>query len=232
MNETIKRIQNGEKELLSGLIEDNLDFIYKYIKKYDGKFLDYEDLKQEVIKEFIKAVYCYNFKDDFINNYANRKIYNRARRYLIVNIDRFIDKDEQYALCVKVYEKCKKKVGHNPSIEEISHYWYIHSSVVCRVLEYLNNPFLSNVDLKEDMMSITFDEKEIINNIQRKECVDLIINSSLSQRQKEVLLFHYGFYNGKSYSFSEMARKLDSYRQVYSDANISLIKRLKKKIIE
>lgn len=232
MNETIKRIQNGEKDLLEGLITENLDYIYKYVKKYNGIFLEYEDLKQEAIKEFISSVYAYNFKDDFILNYARRRIYTKVRYFVMMNIDRFKDSEERYAFCVKIYENSKFRLGHNPTIEEFARYYYINESVAYKIFNYLKNPDIKNERFNEENITNNIEEDVILNKLEAKDMKDLVINSCLTKRQKELLLFHYGFYNGETYNFSEMARILNSNRQVYSRANETLLKRVKRIISE
>lgn len=115
MYDIIFRIQNGEKDLLEQFIIDNMEYIYSITKKYYNLFDDYEDLAQEAIIGFVKAVYNYNDKLDFYKQYAILWINNYIKRYILDNINLISDIDKRYFFAMDIYDRCKNKYKHEPT---------------------------------------------------------------------------------------------------------------------
>ena len=223
-----KNIQFKDTILLEKMIIENMDNICLYIMKYKDCLRDFEDMKQEMIKEFIVAVPSYNSNYKSFKIYIKRILYIRHIQYLLNNLEQFKDEDEKYAFCVKVYEKCKNKLGYDPACKELAKYWGVNYKAAHRVKECVCgdiNPLINYFG--DDTIEI---EEPVLEDMTREEQSIEIKKSKLGIRQKEVLLYYYGFLNGKRYNIIEMENMLDGAKQSYSKANELLIKKIKKKI--
>ncbi len=59
---TILKAQNGNKEAMSKLIDDNIKLIWNIVKKFNNRGFEEEDLFQIGCEGFIKGIKKFNFE--------------------------------------------------------------------------------------------------------------------------------------------------------------------------
>lgn len=224
----IKYIQAGDKVLLKGFIKENINYIKSYTLKYKNIYSDYDDLVQEAIIIFIKCVYNYNFKKDFYQQFSNIRLYVDIRKYVLNNLYRVTDEEEKYNLCVKMYEKfIRKHIGSEDFYAQIRASLGVESKIVDEIT-YIAEQNEFSYYKKDEELSINI-EDEIIKKLSTKEFLEKYINKTLTETQKKIILFKYGFINGKCYKLSEIAEQNKiSKNSIYDDHSYA-IKKLKKR---
>ena len=198
----IKRIQNGEKHLLKEFIQENMDYINARCEEYKYIFEDYDELIQEAIYIFIRAVYTFKFDCDF-RAYSNGWIYTRIKRFVLDNLNRVSDEEEKYNLCVQEYEKVRTKLNKEPSVEELWKGLFIKYSSAREIYNTVNFIY-------EDVNEEIYEEKyeEINDRVDSGLFKKNVIDKKLDGNQKDALLLKYGFVNGKMYSLRQIAKKI------------------------
>ena len=230
MEEIIKRIQNGEKELLNDILKDNIEYIYSYTYKYYGIFNDYEDLVQVAMLAFVKAVYSYKFNGYFLTSHANLWITKNIERYILRNLDNINDIEEKYKICINIYEKCITYYKHEPNAIEVSRYTNSNETIGSTILNVVNNYDVENKKY-EDELYIDDTEAESLKRLESDLFIKKYIDGTLTDNQKKVIMYKYGFYD-RCYRESEISEKLGVSRQCVSNCHEYAIKKLKKKYKE
>lgn len=231
MNEKIKRIQEGDKELLKQVIEENKEFIHSFTLKYYGVFEDYEDLVQESTCAFINSLYTFKFKGDFYENYARRYIFKNIERYILKNLHRITNKDKKYEFFMDLYIRAIKYYKHEPTAKELKKLLNKNMRVSEEVYNTVNGYIKYNSDAL-DVYEIRDDyslEDECIKNVDTDLFVKRFFDNTLNDIQKNTLLKLYGFDNEKCYTFTEIAKSRGVSKQSVSLVHISAIKKLQKK---
>ena len=80
---SIEKAQNGDKEELSKLVENNQGLIWSIVKRFLGRGYDKEDIYQIGCLGFIKAVKRFNFEFDVkLSTYAVPYILGEIKKFL------------------------------------------------------------------------------------------------------------------------------------------------------
>lgn len=198
----IKRIQNGEKHLLKDFILENMDYINARVKEYKYIFEDYDELIQEAIYIFIRAVYTFKFDCDF-RAYSNVWIYTRIKRFVLDNLNRVSDEEEKYNLCVQEYEKVRAKLNKEPTVEELWKGLFIKYSSARDIYNIVNFKF---DNYKEEIYEEKYEE--INDSVDSELFKKNIVEKKLDGNKKEAILLKYGFLDGKMYSLRQIAKKI------------------------
>lgn len=197
----IKKAQEGDKDALAKLVEENQGLIWSIVKRFIGRGYDTEDLYQIGSMGLIKAIR--NFDCNF-----EVKLSTYAVPYILGEIKRFLRDDgpikvsrnlkDLYFKIIDVQKEYIKKYGVEPNIGEISKKLKIPREEITLALE-AKRPINS---IEESMYSDSSDEKNVnimetlstnkdeANLITNKIAINNIINN-LADRDKELILLRY-----------------------------------------
>lgn len=119
----IGRSQQGDKEARDTLFEENVGLIYSVAKRFLGRGVEMDDLFQIGSIGLLKAVDHFDVSYDVrFSTYAVPMIAGEIKRYLrddgMLKVSRSLKEN-----CVRIYkarEKLERKLGREPTLEEIS----------------------------------------------------------------------------------------------------------------
>lgn len=203
------KIKEGNIEAKNIFIERNLKLVVSIAKKYRGRGMEFSDLIQEGNIGLIKAIEKFDCKKGYkFSTYARWWI-NAAIREAINSKNRIIripfGKNSEIGKYVKAKQKLEEELMREPTLEEISkelntslqkvrELHDIQSDIMS--LNYQLNDEESNSNELEDLIpSSNILEEEIINNSLTNEVIELLDKCNLTDREKDILIKRYGFFN-------------------------------------
>lgn len=215
MLEIIKRIQNGENNLIGSLINSNEEFIYSYAEKYKDIFDDYEELKQEAICIFIYLIKCYKF-NCYFSTFISTKMNMYMNRFILSNMERIPKIEDRITLSKYFYNKCTKYLNYKPTLSELRRYLGIKKIYVEQLFNYACEK-ASYIDYKDGICGFVDENYELVErNLDSELFKEKVLKSSLTKKQAESLILNYGF-NSKPKSFVEIGKIENTSRQTIFD---------------
>lgn len=203
-NNSIKKVQDGDKFELERLIRENNGLIWSIVKRFAGRGYDLEDLYQIGCMGFIKSIKRFDTSFDVkLSTYTVPYILGEIKRFIrddgAIKVSRSIKE-----LNVKIRELQKEyllKKGKDITIEEISKILKVSKEDIAITIDAntpvesieanILNPNNKNMSLLE-RISTGKDEQEILTNkIVLKEIID-----KLDKNDREVILLR--FYKEKT----------------------------------
>lgn len=121
--ERIMLAKEGDEQVLSELIEENIPLVKSIAKRFMDRGTDFDDLMQIGTIGLIKAIRGFEFSyDTVLSTYAVPMIYGEIKRYLrddgIVKVSREIKSN---ATAIRRYEEqFEQKHGRSPSVKELT----------------------------------------------------------------------------------------------------------------
>lgn len=229
MEDVIKRIQEGDKNLLEIFINENKEYIYSYTSIYYDKLNDYEDLVQTAVYAFIKSIYNYKFTNDFYTRYSKMWISSYVNRFVLNNLRNVKDKEDAICIATKIYEKCRKHIKHDPSIDELVKFLNVSHFVAQDIIDIINYNNNLDIDVYSSIDNYSL-EDEVIKKVDTEIFRKRFIDNMLTKKQREVVLLKYGF-SGECMRTVDIAKTLGGGRTAKDDLNKKAIKRLERKCI-
>ena len=230
---TILKAQNGNKEAMSKLIDDNIKLIWNIVKKFNNRGYEEEDLFQIGCEGFIKGIKKFNFEfETQLSTYLVPVIMGEIKRYIrddgIIKISRSI-KELNY----KIYE-CKERYlrekGEEITISKLCDELKVSKDEIIEAIERNNKPEYLENNLTNDedsgnlynTLSSNIDEEEIaINNVMIRDVL-----STLNERDKKIILLRY--YRQKSQT--EISKILGISQVQVSRLEKRILEKMKEKI--
>ncbi|SHJ97518.1 RNA polymerase sporulation sigma factor SigF [Tepidibacter formicigenes] len=198
--ELIKKAQNGNEEAKKVLIESNLGLVRSVVNKFLNIGYERDDLFQLGSIGLIKAIYKFN--DEFnvkFSTYAVPMILGEIKRYLrddgMIKVSRSL---KQIATKVKMEtEKLSKKLGREPTIEEISKSIGVCKEDIVMALESnLSVEYLYGVIHEDEGSPIclidkisqekAIDDEKIVDNLLLKQVLN-----KLDKRERQIIMLRY-----------------------------------------
>lgn len=198
---TIKSAQNGDKDDMAKLVEENQGLIWSIVKRFTGRGYEIDDLYQIGCMGFIKSI------RNFDSNYEV-KLSTYAVPYILGEIKRFLRDDGPVKVSRSIKDLNRKilelqkefvaKKGREATIIEIAKILKTTKEEIILALEsvtpvnsieesaYSNSKDDNSINILETL-SNNKDEASIIIN---KIAIDKIINK-LNPRDKEIILLRY-----------------------------------------
>ncbi len=195
---TILKAQNGNKEAMSKLLDENIKLVWNIVKKFSNRDYEKEDLFQIGCEGFIKGIRNFNF--DFntkLSTYLVPVIMGEIKRFIrddgIIKVSRSIKE-----LSYKIYD-CKQRYlnqyGKEITISELSKQLEVPIDDIIEAMEcnykpeYIENTIGNDEDNNTvlDMLSTNIDEQEVSTNT---ILVKNMINN-LNDRDKQIILLRY-----------------------------------------
>ncbi len=197
----IERAQNGSKEDMTKLIEDNNGLIWSIVRRFNGRGYDIEDLYQIGSIGFIKAIQRFDTSFEVrLSTYAVPYILGEIKRYIRddgpIKVSRSIKE-----LNVKILELQKEyfnKYGRDITLEEISKELKISKEEITMAMDstrpvdsiesakYKDNKTDKTVSILEQISTGKDEQTEITNRITIKKLI-----GELDEKEKEIIMLRY-----------------------------------------
>ena len=202
----IERAQNGSKEDMTKLIEDNSRLVWSVVRRFNGRGYDIEDLYQIGSIGLIKAIQRFDTSFEVrLSTYAVPYILGEIKRFIRddgpIKISRSIKE-----LNIKIIELQKEylnKYGKEITLEQLAKELKTSKEDIAMALDsarpvnsiedsqYRDNKTDKTINLIDQLSSGKDEENEITNRITIKKLI-----SELKDNEKEVILLRY--YKGKT----------------------------------
>ena len=197
----IERAQNGSKDDMTKLIEDNNGLIWSIVRRFNGRGYDIEDLYQIGSIGFIKAIQRFDTSFEVrLSTYAVPYILGEIKRYIRddgpIKVSRSIKE-----LNVKILELQKEyfnKYGRDITLEEISKELKISKEEITMAMDstrpvdsiesakYKDNKTDKTVSILEQISTGKDEQTEITNRITIKKLI-----GELDDKEKEIIMLRY-----------------------------------------
>ena len=197
----IESAQNGNKEDMTKLVEDNNGLIWSIVRRFSGRGFEIEDLYQIGCIGFIKSIQRFDTSFEVrLSTYAVPYILGEIKRYIRddgpIKVSRSIKE-----LNVKIIELQKEyynKHGKEITLEEISKELRTPKEEITMALDstrpvdsieeaqYRDNKTDKTVSIIEQLSTGKDEQLEITNKIAIKNLI-----SELGEKEKEIIMLRY-----------------------------------------
>ena len=192
MNKIIKRIQNGEDELLEKLIVEKEEFIYSFIEMYKEMFDDYDELKQEAVCVYIYLIKRFNF-NCYFSTYITTKMRQYINKFILSNLDRINSIDDRIMISQYFYNKCKNHIKSEPTREALRFYLNIKNIYVEQIINYAKNVG-SYISYNHSLYGEVDENYEVVERFVDSDLfMKNILKKYLTKKQAESIIMNFGF---------------------------------------
>ena len=232
----IERAQNGSKEDMTKLIEDNSRLVWSIVRRFNGRGYDIEDLYQIGSIGLIKAIQRFDTSFEVrLSTYAVPYILGEIKRFIRddgpIKISRSIKE-----LNIKIIELQKEylnKYGKEITLEQLAKELKTSKEDIAMALDsarpvnsiedsqYRDNKTDKTISLIDQLSSGKDEENEITNRITIKKLI-----SELKDNEKEVILLRY--YKGKTQM--QVAKMLGTTQVQVSRIERKVLDNMKRKL--
>lgn len=197
----IKNAQNGDKDAMAKLVEENQGLIWSIVKRFTGRGYDVEDLYQIGTLGFIKSIR--NFDIDYevkLSTYAVPYILGEIKRFLRddgpIKVSRSIR--ELNAKIVELQKEYFNKYGKEISLEEIAKDLRTSKEEITMAMDstrpvdsiedakYRDNKTDKTISILENISTGRDEQTEITNKIAIKNLIN-----ELNKQEKEIIMLRY-----------------------------------------
>lgn len=196
--------QNGDKQALEDLINDNSGLIYSIVKRFKDRGYELEDLYQIAVIGFIKSIKRFDTSFDVkLSTYAVPYILGEIKRFIrddgLVKVSRSI---KELGIRIKEVQKQElQKTGRDLRVEEIAKKLGVSAEEVAAAMDaflpiesiyqssYTNEEGAINII---DTLSTQVDESNTLTN---RLSIRALIDE-LEEKEKELIVLRY--YQGKT----------------------------------
>jgi RNA polymerase primary sigma factor len=209
------QISEGDEEALNKLVEANLRFVVSVAKQYLNRGLPLEDLINEGNIGLIKAAHKFDRTKGFkFISYAVWWI-RQAIQEAIVNQSRMVrlpfNKVWEVFKVEKTYNKLRKDLGRDPSMEEVTKELGIPISNLSSIMKNFGKDLSLDEMISEDYDStlldfIPDDKSPLPDNSLMSESLKIEVSKvldSLPRREGEILRLYYGISEERTLTLSE-----------------------------
>ena len=197
MNELILRAQEGEKEALSKLVDENVGLIWSIVRRFGNRNYELEDLFQIGSIGFIKAIKRFDTSfETKLSTYAVPMIIGDIRRFLRDNGPIKVSRSlKELSMKIKdLQEKSEKIEGKELSLEELAGILNVEKEDIVLALEATS--YIESIDknigeddgftVADKISSNEDDYEKTINKITLDKLIKV-----LDEKEKKVIFFRY-----------------------------------------
>ncbi len=197
--ELISKSQNGDKDAMAKIIEDNQGLVWSVVKKFGGRGLEFDDLYQIGIIGLMKCIEKFDTKFEVkFSTYAVPMIMGEIRRFLrddgMIKISRPIKE-----LSIKIkYAKDEfiREKGVQPTIAELAEMLNVENEDIILALDVTmeveslyqsaNKSDGTTVYLLDKVPAKDNNEEKIIDNLALNQVIE-----KLPQKEKDIIMLRY-----------------------------------------
>ena len=238
--ELAERIAQGDQEALNKLVEANLRFVVSVAKEYQNRGLPLEDLINEGNIGLIKAAHKFDGTKGFrFISYAVWWI-RQAIMEAIVNQSKMVrlpfNKVWEVFKVEKTYNKLRKDLGRDPSLEEVTEELGISISDLSSIMKNFGKDLSLDEMISDDydstLLDFIPDEKaprpdDSLMDESLKIEVEKVL-ASLPKREGEILRLYYGIGEERSLTLSEIGERLNLSRERVRQIKELALKKLRR----
>lgn len=238
-----KKIQQGDLDAKSKLIEANLRLVVKIALNYVKPGVSLLDLVQEGNIGLMQAAKKFDFRKGVkFSTYAAFWIRQAIRKALIEK-EELIPKahhiSEKLSKLNKAVQKISSEKGRNATSKEISKYLQIKEDKINELMQIskqrvlsLDVPQSENSDESpaDNLESLTAEsplKKYLFSELQDE--LENLISKNLNEREQEVIKNRFGLADGKIYTLKQLAKKFHLTYQRILQIQEEALKKLRKK---
>ena len=220
-----EQISEGDEEALNKLVEANLRFVVSVAKQYQNRGLPLEDLINEGNIGLIKAAHKFDRTKGFkFISYAVWWI-RQAIQEAIVNQSKMVrlpfNKVWEGFKVEKTYNKLRKDLGRDPSMEEVTKELGISISNLSSIMKNFGKDLSLDEMISEDYDStlldfIPDDKSPLPDNFLMSESLKIEVSKvldSLPRREGEILRLYYGISEERTLTLTEIGELLNLSRE-------------------
>lgn len=187
--------QNGDEDARESLVVHNIALVKSLVRGFMNRGVDYDDLIQIGSMGLLKAIDGYQSQFGVrFSTYAVPMITGEIKRFLrddgIIKVSRSLKEN-----AIRIYraeELLKRKLGREPTIEELSNDTGISSEDIVHSMEAIREPMSIYEPIYGDEKTLLVDtiarqdDSEMIGNLILKDLL-----SSLNERERNVIVLRY-----------------------------------------
>lgn len=225
--ELAKRVKMGDNDAWQEMIVHNLRLVINISRKFLGRGLAFEELIQEGNIGLMKAVERFDYEKGYkFSTYATWWIKQAITRAL-GDFGRTIRIPIHFFESINNLKRVRAKFlslhGREPTTSEIANILNISEDKVNELISHMNDVLSLNAPVAGDedaneMEYFVADSKidiaeEVVNGLLNEEIKELFDKSSLTEKEKKVLMYRYGFIDGKIYTLNDVGKILGVTRE-------------------
>lgn len=235
-----EQISLGNEEALNQLVEANLRFVVSVAKEYQNRGLPLEDLINEGNIGLIKAAHKFDRTKGFrFISYAVWWI-RQAIMEAIVNQSKMVrlpfNKVWEVFKVEKTYNKLRKELGRDPSMEEVTKELGISISDLSSIMKNFGKDLSLDEMISDDYDStlmdfIPDDKSPMPDNSLMSESLKIEVSKvldSLPIREGEILRLYYGISEERTLTLSEIGERLNLSRERVRQIKELALKKLRR----
>ena len=197
----IEKAQNGNKEEMTKLIEDNSGLVWSIVRRFSGRGYEIEDLSQIGCIGLIKAIQRFDTSFEVrLSTYAVPYILGEIKRYIRddgpIKVSRSIR--ELNAKIVELQKEYFNKYGKEISLEEIAKDLRTSKEEITMAMDstrpvesiedakYRDNKTDKTISILENISTGRDEQTEITNKIAIKNLIN-----ELDKQEKEIIMLRY-----------------------------------------
>ncbi|TVQ27555.1 MAG: sigma-70 family RNA polymerase sigma factor [Spirochaetaceae bacterium] len=226
--ELSRRIEAGDEQARTQLIEANLRLVVKIAKAYVSPDVSLLDLVQEGNLGLLKAAGKYDHRKQvrfstyaswWIKQSITRALSNKRRSIRLPH-----RKEDALRKIQRAHNALSQRLMRRPSVDEVAKEVGMESSEVVQIMNIATGPVSLDSDLNSDSGTLhdVFEDysyspdTEVMKKEMRQETLRFL--ERLREKEKMILLYRFAFYGGKKYTLKrisdEMGISPETVRQI------------------